>query len=98
MDAFVIAVAFVFGAMLGSFTNVVVSRVPRGESIVRPPSHCPSCGVAVRPFDNIPVVSWFALRGRCRACGWRIPPRYVLVELAGGVVLALLAAVVLLAA
>ncbi len=98
MEALVIVVAFVFGTMLGSFTNVVVTRVPRGESIVHPPSRCPSCGAPVRPYDNVPVVSWLALRGRCRACGWAIPARYVVVELTGGVVLALLAAVVLLAA
>jgi leader peptidase (prepilin peptidase)/N-methyltransferase len=66
--------------MLGSFLNVVAFRLPRGESLVRPGSHCPSCGAAVRPYDNVPVLSWLWLRGRCRGCGERISPRYPLVE------------------
>src|SRR4051794_20086371 len=65
--------------MLGSFLNVVAFRLPRGESLVRP-SHCPSCGAAVRPYDNVPVLSWLWLRGRCRPCGERISPRYPVVE------------------
>jgi len=77
---------FAFGLVLGSFANVVIARVPRGESIVHPGSHCPSCEAPVRPYDNIPVVSWLALRGRCRDCGWPIPARYPLVELASGCV------------
>ena len=75
---------FAFGLVLGSFANVVIARVPRGESIVHPGSHCPSCEAPVRPRDNIPVVSWVALRGRCRDCGWSIPARYPLVEFATG--------------
>jgi len=67
------------GLMLGSFLNVVAFRLPRGESLVRP-SHCPSCGAAVRPYDNVPVLSWLWLRGRCRPCGERISPRYPVVE------------------
>ena len=66
--------------MLGSFLNVVAFRLPRGESLVRPGSHCPSCGAAVRRYDNVPVLSWLWLRGRCRGCGERIAPRYRLVE------------------
>jgi leader peptidase (prepilin peptidase)/N-methyltransferase len=79
------------GLVIGSFLNVVIWRVPRGESIVRPPSHCPSCGHEVRPRDNVPVVSWLLLRGRCRDCHAPISSRYPLVELATGVVFVLLA-------
>ena len=71
----------VVGLMIGSFLNVVIWRVPRDESVVRPRSHCPSCGHPVRPYDDIPVVSWVVLRGRCRDCGERISIRYPLVEL-----------------
>jgi leader peptidase (prepilin peptidase)/N-methyltransferase len=70
-----------FGALIGSFLNVVAHRVPVGESLVSPGSHCPGCGAAVRPYDNVPVLSWLLLRGRCRDCGTRISPRYPLVEL-----------------
>jgi leader peptidase (prepilin peptidase)/N-methyltransferase len=82
-------VAGILGLLVGSFLNVVVWRLPRGESLVRPRSRCPSCGTAIRPWDNIPVVSWLVLRGRCRDCGARIAPRYPLVELATGVLFAL---------
>ncbi len=81
------------GALVGSFLNVVVHRVPRGESVTRPRSRCVGCGVAVRPRDNVPVLSWLLLRGRCRACGGRIPIRYPVVELATAVVFAACAAV-----
>jgi leader peptidase (prepilin peptidase) / N-methyltransferase len=91
VTAFVVVVAFVVGAALGSFLNVVITRVPKHESIVRPPSHCPSCGTPVAPRDNVPIVSWLVLRGRCRTCGWRIPIRYCLVEVAGGVLFAAVA-------
>jgi leader peptidase (prepilin peptidase) / N-methyltransferase len=74
-----IAVAAV-GAALGSFINVVVYRLPRGESLVSPGSHCPSCNSAVRPYDNVPVLAWLWLGGRCRACRARISARYPLVE------------------
>ena len=80
MDAGLIAVVAVFGLIVGSFLNVVIYRVPRGESIVRPRSHCPECDAEIAPRDNIPVVSWLALRGRCRHCQARISPRYLLVE------------------
>ena len=66
--------------MLGSFLNVVAFRLPRGESLVRPGSHCPSCGAAVRLYDNVPVLSWLWLHGRCRGCGEPISPRYPVVE------------------
>jgi leader peptidase (prepilin peptidase)/N-methyltransferase len=77
--------AFVWGCLWASFVNVVVYRVPRGMSVIRPGSHCPGCGAAVRPMDNIPVLSWLFLRGRARCCGVRISPRYVIVEVLGGV-------------
>src|SRR3954449_3632740 len=70
----------VLGLVIGSFLNVVIWRVPRGESVVRPPSACPGCGTEIRPYDNIPVVSWRVLRGRCRDCSTRISARYPLVE------------------
>src|SRR5215217_365004 len=70
-----------FGLLIGSFLNVVVYRVPTGRSIVSPPSACGSCGHEVRPYDNIPVISWLILRGRCRDCSAPISIRYPLVEL-----------------
>ncbi|MBI4161842.1 MAG: prepilin peptidase [Acidobacteria bacterium] len=76
------AALFLLGAVVGSFLNVCIHRLPRGESIVRPRSRCPRCGAPIRPADNVPVLSWLRLRGRCRACGWRIPARYPLVEAA----------------
>ena len=74
------ALAAVFGALIGSFLNVVIWRLPRGESLAKPPSHCPGCGTPIKPYDNIPIVSWLILRGRCRSCGTRISARYPLVE------------------
>ena len=71
----------VVGLAVGSFLNVVVWRVPQGRSIVRPGSACPGCGHAIRARDNVPVLSWLLLRGRCRDCGEPISPRYPLVEL-----------------
>jgi leader peptidase (prepilin peptidase)/N-methyltransferase len=76
-----VVVALLFGLVFGSFLTVVVHRVPAGESIVRPRSRCPSCGTQIRSSDNIPVLSWILLRGRCRACGARIPVVYPLTEL-----------------
>ena len=83
-----IVVAGLFGAVIGSFLNVVAHRVPRGESLLSPGSHCPVCDAPVRPYDNVPVVSWLLLRGRCRNCGTSISPRYPLVELATAVAFA----------
>ena len=80
-SAFEIVVTGLFGAVIGSFLNVVAYRVPRGGSLVSPGSHCPECGAPVRPYDNVPIVSWLVLGGRCRDCGARIPVRYPLVEL-----------------
>lgn len=77
-----ILAAGLLGALIGSFLNVVAHRVPAGQSLVSPGSRCPSCGAPVKPYDNVPVVSWLLLRGRCRSCGARISPRYPLVELA----------------
>ncbi|HEX8424479.1 MAG TPA: prepilin peptidase, partial [Pyrinomonadaceae bacterium] len=68
------------GALIGSFLNVVIHRVPREESIVFPNSRCPSCGTAIRPYDNVPVLSYLVLRGRCRACGVSISARYPAIE------------------
>ena len=75
-----IALTGVLGAVAGSFLNVVTFRLPRHESLVRPASRCASCGVPVRPYDNIPVISWLLLRGRCRNCHARISPRYPIIE------------------
>lgn len=73
--------AGIFGALIGSFLNVVIFRVPAGRSIVAPRSACGSCGAGIRPWDNIPVLSWVFLRGRCRDCAASISARYPLVEL-----------------
>lgn len=73
---------FVFGACIGSFLNVCIWRLPRGESLVQPPSHCPKCNHRIRPWENIPLVSWLVLRARCSHCGLPISMRYPLVELA----------------
>ena len=70
------------GLLVGSFLTVVVSRVPKGEGIARGRSRCPRCGAPIRAVDNVPVVSWLLLRGRCRSCGNRISPEYPLTELA----------------
>jgi len=72
--------AGVLGAVFGSFLNVVAFRLPRHESLVKPRSRCPSCGAHVRPRDNVPILSWLLLRGRCRDCSAPISPRYPLVE------------------
>ncbi|MEW6362040.1 MAG: prepilin peptidase [Pyrinomonadaceae bacterium] len=76
---------FILGALVGSFLNVVIHRVPRGESIVFPNSHCPKCGSAIRPYDNIPIISWIILGGKCRVCGESISIRYPAVELLNAV-------------
>lgn len=82
------ALAGAFGLLVGSFLNVVIHRVPAGASIVRPGSACPRCGTEIAARDNVPVVSWLVLRGRCRACGAGISARYPLVELGTGVLFA----------
>jgi leader peptidase (prepilin peptidase)/N-methyltransferase len=90
--AFVVASCAVLGLAVGSFLNVVIWRVPRGESVVRPPSHCPACDAPLGVRDNVPLFSWLVLRGRCRHCGAAISVRYPLVELANAVLWALLGA------
>jgi leader peptidase (prepilin peptidase)/N-methyltransferase len=81
---FALAVAAAYGLVIGSFLNVVIYRLPRGMSLLRPGSHCPACSAPVRWFDNVPVLSYLALGGRCRACRAAISPRYPAVELATG--------------
>ena len=76
--------ACALGAIIGSFLNVVIHRYPRGESIAFPPSHCPNCNYHIQPYDNIPVISYLILLGRCRNCRAPISPRYPLVEAANG--------------
>jgi leader peptidase (prepilin peptidase)/N-methyltransferase len=80
--------AFLGGLLVGSFVTVVAHRVPRGESIVAPRSRCPGCGAQIAAYDNVPVFSWLALRGRARCCGAAISPRYPLTELALGLLYA----------
>ena len=70
----------VFGACIGSFLNVLVYRLPRGKSLVHPPSHCPACGCSIRWYDNVPVFGWLNLRGKCRDCQVPISIRYPCVE------------------
>ena len=77
--------AFSLGACIASFLNVCIWRLPREESVVRPGSHCPNCNAPIRWYQNIPIVSWCCLRGRCANCRKPISPRYVIVELLGGV-------------
>jgi leader peptidase (prepilin peptidase) / N-methyltransferase len=78
--AFAVVVAGAFGATIGSFLNVVAYRLPRRESLVHPGSRCPGCGTAIKVYDNVPVVGWLWLRGRCRSCQTPISPRYPIIE------------------
>ncbi len=84
MDPLLAAAFFLFGLVFGSFLNVCIHRLPRGLSVVHPGSACPECREPIRPYDNIPVLSWLLLRGRCRRCGASISPRYLFVELLTG--------------
>jgi len=84
---------FAVGTCMGSFFNVLIHRLPRGESVVRPRSRCPSCGRPIRPWENIPIASYLLLRGRCAGCGTRISRRYLLVEALSGAGFALFALV-----
>jgi leader peptidase (prepilin peptidase)/N-methyltransferase len=86
--ALLVCLCALFGLAIGSFLNVVIYRVPRHESIISPRSRCPTCGSAIRERDNIPVLSWLLLKGRCRTCRAPIAIRYPLVELAGGALFA----------
>ncbi len=88
MLALLIGICALFGLAVGSFLNVVIYRVPRSESIVSPRSKCPSCSMPIRERDNIPVLSWILLKGKCRNCHSPISARYPLVELAGGALFA----------
>jgi leader peptidase (prepilin peptidase) / N-methyltransferase len=79
-----LAAAGFFGLCIGSFLNVVIYRLPLGQSLATPPSRCRNCGYSLRWFDNVPVVSWLLLRGRCRKCGVAVSWQYPLVELITG--------------
>jgi leader peptidase (prepilin peptidase)/N-methyltransferase len=81
---FLSGVALALGLTLGSFLNVVIHRLPRGESVAYPASRCPACGAPIRAYDNVPILSWLLLRGKARCCKAAISPRYPLVELTGG--------------
>jgi len=91
VTGFVIAISALLGLLIGSFLNVVIWRVPRHESIVSPPSRCPGCEQLIRPYDNIPVLSWLILRGKCRNCKTKISARYPLVEAGTAILWGLLA-------
>ncbi len=78
--------AFVFGMVVGSFLNVCICRMPKNESVVSPPSHCPHCSYQIRWYDNIPLMSYLLLRGKCRGCGAHISVQYPLVEMINGIV------------
>ena len=83
-DVLLYVFAFVIGSVVGSFLNVCIHRMPRNHSIISPSSRCPSCNTPIRPWDNIPIVSFLSLRGKCRTCGAKISPRYPLVEFLNG--------------
>lgn len=91
MTGLLLVLVAVVGLAIGSFLNVVIWRVPRGESVAHPPSACPSCGERIGPRDNLPVLSWLMLRGRCRHCSARISARYPLIELGTAALFVLLA-------
>jgi leader peptidase (prepilin peptidase)/N-methyltransferase len=90
--ALLVVVCGVLGLMIGSFLNVVIHRVPAGESVVKPRSRCPNCGTELANRDNIPVISWLVLRGKCRTCAHPISPRYPIVEGLTGLLFAAMAA------
>lgn len=89
LDVFFYAVFFIFGAIFGSFANVIIFRLPKEESIVKPRSYCYSCKTPIKWYDNIPILSWFILRGKCRHCGAKFSFRYPLVEIITGILFAL---------
>jgi len=84
MDLPVIALFFITGTAVGSFLNVCAYRIPKGESIAFPSSHCPFCGVQIKPLDNIPIISYILLGGRCRNCKGKISSKYPVIELLSG--------------
>lgn len=85
-----VIITFLFGLIIGSFLNVCIHRIPRGESIIFPASHCPHCGYFLKPWDLIPIFSFLILRGRCSSCGEKILRRYPFVELLTGILFSLL--------
>lgn len=91
MTVLLVGFCALFGLLIGSFLNVVIHRVPKGESVVRPPSACPGCAAPIRPRDNIPVAGWLLLKGKCRDCSAAISPRYPVVELATGALFVIMA-------
>lgn len=84
MVSVMLLLVFVFGALFGSFLNVVIYRIPRGESVIFPASHCPSCGTGLRPWHNVPILSWLLLRGKCAFCSAPISRQYPIIELLSG--------------
>ncbi|MEY7999863.1 A24 family peptidase [Clostridium sp. Mt-5] len=80
MDIYYAVIIFIFGAVIGSFLNVCIYRIPRGESTAYPPSHCTNCGNKIKWYDLIPIISYFVLKGKCRYCGEKISIRYPLIE------------------
>jgi len=88
VEVFWLIMLFALGACVGSFLNVLIYRLPRGQSIVFPGSHCPSCGRPIRWYDNVPILSWLVLRGRCRFCKCPISPRYIIIEISAAVLVA----------
>ena len=91
--AFIVCIsvfAFIFGCCIGSFLNVCIWRIPRGESIVSPPSRCPKCGHWITAWENIPIISWLALQGKCSSCKEPISPRYIIIEAITGILYLLL--------
>ena len=88
MTALLIGACALLGLLVGSFLNVVIARVPAGESVVSPRSRCPGCHTEISPRDNIPVLSWLVLRGKCRTCSMSISSRYPIVELLTAIVFA----------
>lgn len=85
-DLLIVIFTFIFGSVIGSFLNVCIYRLPRGESIVFSPSHCTSCGTRIKYYNNIPILSYILLRGRCGTCGKRISPIYPIVEILSGLI------------
>lgn len=86
MNVTIYVFVFLFGITIGSFLNVCILRLPKGESLVKRNSHCMTCGTEIKRYDLIPVFSWLILRGKCRACGAKISPRYMLIESLTGIV------------
>jgi len=84
LNIYLYSIAFIFGSIVGSFLNVAIIRLPKGESILFPPSHCPGCGKPIKFYDNVPILSYILLRGKCRNCQAKISLQYPLVEFLAG--------------